>query len=386
MILTGLKKTLMENYKKTQESDTNEKLCWENDRPAIVTQSGKSERMAHPYIGIISRTNMYSSILDSYCRAANLVYKDNLVPTIGPVRNIGSKLPIITEELSKEVKNLCSTLSSPNPEALIEFRSAVLSQTASRGCPIFQELNQFILNLSSFLNGCYSVKSHNIEPFQKQLILHTFYFLISIKAPETSNKLFETFKIYFDLFDMNQEALQTFKQKSSVYLIPRRHGKTWIVVAIISILLSTVENIHIGYVAHQKHVANSVFTEIVNTLYRWFPPKNIYMKKEDGTVIFTSDGRRPSTLMCATCFNKNVSFFSIFHLEKSFFSVFGTHIKCTLKKMLIALALSTRLRKLSTSHHFYLVHEYILIVDGVLVVVKILDGSLVYDKQEQKAN
>lgn len=307
MILSGFKETLMENYKKQLAKDEADTVKWNCSNPAIITKKSKSERMAHPHIGIISRTNLYSSVLNSYCRAFNPVFKDKVNPSIGTEREIKLRSSKLTNDLTKQVRSLCSSFDFHDSEAIVEFRSSVLTQDTSRGCPIFQELNQFIINLSSFLNGCYSTKSHTIEPFQKQLILHTFYFLISIKSPESTNRLFEVFKDYFGLFDMNQDMLQTFKQKSSVYLIPRRHGKTWIVVAIISMLISTVENIHIGYVAHQKHVANSVFTEIINTLYRWFPAKNIYIKKENGTIIFTNEGKRPSTLMCATCFNKNVS-------------------------------------------------------------------------------
>lgn len=110
---------------------------------------------------------------------------------------------------------------------------------------------------------------------------------------------------------MDHDTIQTYKQKSSIFLIPRRHGKTWIVVAIISMLLTSVGDVHVGYVAHQKHVANSVFTEIINTLYKWFPSKNIQIKKEHGTIIYRNEEGKCSTLMCATCFNKNVRFSSL---------------------------------------------------------------------------
>ncbi|AMA67390.1 DNA packaging terminase subunit 1 [Vespertilionid gammaherpesvirus 1] len=305
MILSGIKKTLLENYNKSITDEKTSDLVWVSDMPAIITKRNKSERMAHPYIGVISRTNLYSSVLEFYCNSCNPIYKEKVESDIGTMRQIAPFSPTLTHDLSVYLKSLCSNLRFTDSEAKVEFFSSVMTQKTIRGCPVFNELNRFIINLSSFLNGCYSTKSHTIEPFQKQLILHTFYFLVSIKAPEATNKLFEIFKDYFGLYEMNQETLQTFKQKSSVYLIPRRHGKTWIVVAIISMLLATVENLHIGYVAHQKHVANSVFSEIINTLYRWFPTANIYIKKENGTIMFTNEGKRPSTLMCATCFNKN---------------------------------------------------------------------------------
>ncbi|UTM05590.1 DNA packaging terminase subunit 1 [Equid gammaherpesvirus 2] len=305
MILSGKKRMLLDNYKNARAPGGDDERDWVFDRPAIVTRRDKSDRMAHPYIGIIPRTNIYSAVLDSYCKSLNPVYKERIPPVLGTGRDVPVTPANVTGELARAARALCGDLASGDPEALVEFASAVQTQRTSRGCPVFRELSEFLVNLASFLNRCYSVKSDTIEPFQKQLILHTFYFLISIKAPHAANTLFEVFKEYFGLFDMGREALQTFKQKSTVYLIPRRHGKTWIVVAIISMLLTSVENIHVGYVAHQKHVANSVFAEIINTIYRWFPAKNVYIKKENGTIMYTNENRRPSTLMCATCFNKN---------------------------------------------------------------------------------
>nr|UTK45373.1 DNA packaging terminase subunit 1 [Equid gammaherpesvirus 5]UTK45452.1 DNA packaging terminase subunit 1 [Equid gammaherpesvirus 5]UTK45531.1 DNA packaging terminase subunit 1 [Equid gammaherpesvirus 5]UTK45610.1 DNA packaging terminase subunit 1 [Equid gammaherpesvirus 5]UTK45689.1 DNA packaging terminase subunit 1 [Equid gammaherpesvirus 5] len=309
MLLSGKKKMLLDNYETAAargRGGDERRRGWAFDRPAIVTKRDKSDRMAHPYIGIIPRSNAYSAVLDSYCKSLNPVYGDGVAPALGNGREVVASPAGVCEELAVAARRLCADHPFSDPEALVEFASAVMTQRTSRGCPVFRELRGFVVNLASFLNRGYSVKSDTIEPFQKQLILHTFYFLISIKAPQAANTLFDVFKEYFGLQDMGRDMLQTFKQKSTVYLIPRRHGKTWIVVAIIAMLLTSVENVHVGYVAHQKHVANSVFTEIVNTIYRWFPAKNVYVKKENGVVIYTGgDGRRPSTLMCATCFNKN---------------------------------------------------------------------------------
>ncbi|AJG42958.1 hypothetical protein KM481_gp28 [Harp seal herpesvirus] len=307
MLLSKVKSSLVENYTQAVSDTSQEFPLWSKEAPAIICNCSKSERLAHPYIGVISRTNVYSSILNSFSTACNPVYQQVFVSNIGFERKISPYVPKLTPQLANCLRALCSSHSFSDPEAEIEYNSAVMSHLKTQQCPVFQELNQFVVSLSSFLNGCYATRSSKIEPFQKQLILHTFFFLVSIKAPESTNKLFEVFKQYFDLFEMSQDKLQVFKQKASIFLIPRRHGKTWIVVAIISMLLACIEGIHIGYVAHQKHVANSVFTEILNTLYRHFPFKNIQIKKENGTIMYTETGKKPSTLMCATCFNKNVS-------------------------------------------------------------------------------
>lgn len=311
MFLREHRESLEENYRvagKRCSQQGDEWSLWED--PCTIHTGSKSERIAHPLIGILPGINLYSSVLNAYCERHNPDIKSAPQPSLGNRRDLSGMSHSLNESLTSEVKSLCCGMkTSPgNTEATIEFRSALMTYRALTTRPEVTELRQFLVNLSAFLNNCYNERSHTIEPFQKQLILHTFYFVASIKAPDMSDKLFEIFKEYFDLSGASIHTLQTFKQKSSVFLIPRRHGKTWIVVAIISILLTTIDNIHIGYVAHQKHVANSVFLEIVNTLLKWFPLHQIEIKKEHGVIIFRHGrGRRVSSLMCATCFNKNVS-------------------------------------------------------------------------------
>ncbi len=125
-----------------------------------------------------------------------------------------------------------------------------------------------------------------LEAFQKQVVLHSFYFLISIKSLEITDTMFDIFQSAFGLEEMTLEKLHIFKQKASVFLIPRRHGKTWIVVAIISLILSNLSNVQIGYVAHQKHVASAVFTEIIDTLTKSFDSKRVEVNKETSTITF----------------------------------------------------------------------------------------------------
>ncbi len=130
------------------------------------------------------------------------------------------------------------------------------------------------------LSGQYKHKPARLEAFQKQVVLHSFYFLISIKSLEITDTMFDIFQSAFGLEEMTLEKLHIFKQKASVFLIPRRHGKTWIVVAIISLILSNLSNVQIGYVAHQKHVASAVFTEIIDTLTKSFDSKRVEVNKE----------------------------------------------------------------------------------------------------------
>ncbi|UNP64581.1 putative DNA packing protein [Marmot herpesvirus 1] len=312
MILNKHKQLFLDNYKKYVDTQGTS-MGWKTSSPTILTNWSKSERTAHPMLGTIPAVNIYSSILGKYCHGAYSMTLPMTTPGIGNSRCIQQPTYNILEPLSQYLKCILSTPNVSNSEALTEFMASVETQRCLSENQQFNELKQFLINLSAFLNGYYRPSSVNIEPFQKQLILQTFFFIVSIKIPDATESMLNYFKSLFGIDFIDPQQLHTYKQKASVFLIPRRHGKTWIVVAIISMLLAYVENIHIGYVAHQKHVANSVFMEIIQTLLKFCPARNIEIKKENGTITYTQDGKISSTLMCATCFNKNVSkFFSIF--------------------------------------------------------------------------
>ncbi|USL87424.1 MAG: ORF29 [Human gammaherpesvirus 8] len=307
MLLSRHRERLAANLQETAK-DAGER--WELSAPTFTRHCPKTARMAHPFIGVVHRINSYSSVLETYCTRHHPATPTSANPDVGTPRpsedNVPAK-PRLLESLSTYLQTRCVREDAhvSTADQLVEYQAARKTHDSLHACPVYRELQAFLVNLSSFLNGCYVPGVHWLEPFQQQLVMHTFFFLVSIKAPQKTHQLFGLFKQYFGLFETPNSVLQTFKQKASVFLIPRRHGKTWIVVAIISMLLASVENINIGYVAHQKHVANSVFAEIIKTLCRWFPPKNLNIKKENGTIIYTRPGGRSSSLMCATCFNKN---------------------------------------------------------------------------------
>ncbi|AGY30712.1 ORF29 [Retroperitoneal fibromatosis-associated herpesvirus] len=291
-----------------QEISTTQDAEWQAASPVFLTKCPKTIRMAHPYIGVVHSINAYSAVLDAYCTQCYQAPPTKLRGDVGcprpPEERALPRLRLLPS-LAAQLHNVCQQSAQQHPEQLIEFEAARTIRMSMEACPIYDELRRFLINLSSFLNGCYVQGVTSLEPFQQQLIMHTFYFLMTIKAPQKTRQFFDLFKQYFGLFETPIDLLQTFKQKASIFLIPRRHGKTWIVVATISMLLASVENVHVGYVAHQKHVATAVFSEVIKTLTRWFPPHNLNVKKENGTIIYTRPGGRSSSLMCATCFNKN---------------------------------------------------------------------------------
>lgn len=312
-----LSKTVDRLRREASDRGQEDRVDWYNERPRVIVGCCKSERMVHPRIGVIRNVNLYSQTLDSFCGAIarNSRPRSNLatVPSRGePLFDpppSASDQPVFqhSTDLTRRLGALCSLMHRHDDEALTEFTAVVTGERAARQHPVQVELRNFIQLLSSFLNRRYSLKTDSLEPFQKQLILHTLYFLITIKTPESANKLYSEFCQHFGLFGINDKSLRVYRQKAAVFLIPRRHGKTWIVTAILSILLATVSDVQLGYVAHQKHVATFVFNEIAATIVKWFGSRNIEVKRENGLIIFKQEERKKSTLMCATCFNKNVS-------------------------------------------------------------------------------
>ncbi|QDQ69237.1 DNA packaging terminase subunit 1 [Colobine gammaherpesvirus 1] len=291
-----------------QEVSMESSDAWQAKKPALVTHYPKTIRMAHPYIGVVHGINAYSAVLDAYCtlhHPATPIHPHEEVGRPRPPGEHAPHRPTLLPLLAAQLRAVCAPPGEYPSEQLVEFEAVRTIRLSLESCATYGELQRFLVNLSSFLNGCYVPGVTSLEPFQQQLIMHTFYFLVTIKAPQKTHQFFGLFKQYFGLFETPTGLFQTFKQKASVFLIPRRHGKTWIVVALISMLLASVENIHLGYVAHQKHVATAVFSEVINMLIKWFPPQNINVKKENGTIIYTRPGSPSSSLMCATCFNKN---------------------------------------------------------------------------------
>lgn len=307
------------NHFKEQYNDIvlkEDTVQWQLSDPIFFFNGKQCSRRPDPYIGIINDAVKYSHMYKSFTSKFSFSPTDLPQCTFECYKLNSYEVPAIEKQLESVLRQLLQRGSENR--ASHEY---VVSQEAALTFKLSMthvELKEFLSNLSAFLKGHYKDTAVFLEPFQKQLILHSFLFIASIKCPESLIKLLQEVKVIFDMTYVSDDSLKVFQQKSPVFLIPRRHGKTWIVTAIISMMLASIDNIHIGYVAHQKHVSLSVFMEISNILLKLFPQNNIDIKKENGVIIFTRPGRRPSTLMCATCFNKNVSisvlfFYTILH-------------------------------------------------------------------------
>ncbi|AYA49842.1 hypothetical protein [macacine gammaherpesvirus 13] len=321
MLYASQRGRLAENLRNALQQDSATQGCLGAETPSIMCTGAKSDRWAHPLVGTIHSSNLYCPMLRAYCRQYGprpvFVGADATLPMFGashaPTAPAQAQMCLLPE-LRDTLQFLLPPPSLADSEALTEFKTSVSSTRAILEDPRFVEMREFVTSLASFLGGQYKHKPARLEAFQKQVVLHSFYFLISIKSLEITDTMFDIFQSAFGLEEMTLEKLHIFKQKASVFLIPRRHGKTWIVVAIISLIISNLSNVQIGYVAHQKHVASAVFTEIIDTLTKNFDAKRVEVNKETSTITFRHSGKISSTVMCATCFNKNSIRGQTFHL------------------------------------------------------------------------
>ncbi len=118
-------------------------------------------------------------------------------------------------------------------EALTEFKTSVSSARAILEDPNFLEMREFVTSLASFLSGQYKHKPARLEAFQKQVVLHSFYFLISIKSLEITDTMFDIFQSAFGLEEMTlppPTAVKTVEELQDITpseIIPLGRGGAW---------------------------------------------------------------------------------------------------------------------------------------------------------------
>ncbi|QFU14588.1 DNA packaging terminase subunit 1 [Psittacid alphaherpesvirus 5] len=146
-----------------------------------------------------------------------------------------------------------------------------------------------------------------IELFQKMLLMHVTYFISEIILEEGSMERIETFLAsVFNIQSFTASISRHFRQRATVFLVPRRHGKTWILVQLIALLVSSFEGIRIGYTAHLRKATEPVFEEIHARLCKWFGYKSVEHIKGE-TIIFTFPGGGKSCVIFTSSQNTNVS-------------------------------------------------------------------------------
>ncbi|AGE09947.1 DNA packaging terminase subunit 1 [Elephantid betaherpesvirus 1] len=254
--------------------------------PDVLLSCNERYQITHPELGIVHASNLYCSSLESFC----LQYRD-----------YGNDLSIRSCEKLVFSDALITGLSrikfTPWPECRTRYETTVSELRRLHDMDNFTEASGFLEDLKRWL--C----SQNVflEPFQKNCILHVICFLVATRTPHHYHYIFEYIKRLFNIENINTSVLDTFKHKTTVFLVPRRHGKTWILTPIITFLIKNFSNISVGYVAHQKHVSQHVMKEVEILCRREIP----YVVENKDNVISVIRTNSRSCALFASCFNTN---------------------------------------------------------------------------------
>ncbi|ALO75775.1 DNA packaging terminase subunit 1 [Suid alphaherpesvirus 1] len=143
-----------------------------------------------------------------------------------------------------------------------------------------------------------------LELFQKMILMHAVYFLATVLLGDHAERSTAYLLAAFDTPLFSEDAVRHFRQRVTVFLVPRRHGKTWFLVPLIALALATFRGIRVGYTAHIRKATEPVFEEIHARLRRWCRDARVdHVKGENITVTFP-DGAR-STIVFASSHNTN---------------------------------------------------------------------------------
>ncbi|AEM64131.1 terminase subunit 1 [Suid alphaherpesvirus 1] len=143
-----------------------------------------------------------------------------------------------------------------------------------------------------------------LELFQKMILMHAVYFLATVLLGDHAERATAYLLAAFDTPLFSEDAVRHFRQRVTVFLVPRRHGKTWFLVPLIALALATFRGIRVGYTAHIRKATEPVFEEIHARLRRWCRDARVdHVKGENITVTFP-DGAR-STIVFASSHNTN---------------------------------------------------------------------------------
>lgn len=215
--------------------------------PNIAIFCNERYQMTHPELGTVHAYTLFCEPLQKFClRYRDYENSDTSLNAFSVTENLKEALHSVTFK-----RETISTKKDTYNTKIADMRLLYTDK-------VFKEMCCFLIDLKKWIQKnevCF-------EPFQKASLMHIVFFLATIRAPQYSLRFFEYLRKMFQLEETSDITHETFKQKTTIFLVPRRHGKTWIIIPIISFLLKNYENISIGYVAHQKHICQHVLKEV----------------------------------------------------------------------------------------------------------------------------
>ncbi|QVY10575.1 UL15 [Bovine alphaherpesvirus 5] len=143
-----------------------------------------------------------------------------------------------------------------------------------------------------------------LELFQKMILMHATYFVAATLLRDHAERIGAFLRVAFNTPAFSDAAVAHFRQRATVFLVPRRHGKTWFLVPLIALALATFKGIKIGYTAHIRKATEPVFEEIVARLRQWFGSERVDHVKGEVISFSFPDGAR-STIVFASSHNTN---------------------------------------------------------------------------------
>ncbi|QPI70155.1 DNA packaging terminase subunit 1 [Equid herpesvirus 6] len=150
----------------------------------------------------------------------------------------------------------------------------------------------------------YGKQRGTLELFQKMILMHATYFIAAVILGDHAERVGAFLKMVFNTPEFSDATVRHFRQRATVFLVPRRHGKTWFLVPLIALALATFKGIKIGYTAHIRKATEPVFEEIGARLRQWFGASRVEHVKGETISFSFPDGSR-STIVFASSHNTN---------------------------------------------------------------------------------
>lgn len=133
------------------------------------------------------------------------------------------------------------------------------------------------------------------------ILMHATYFLAAVLLGDHAEQVNTFLRLVFEIPLFSDAAVRHFRQRATVFLVPRRHGKTWFLVPLIALSLASFRGIKIGYTAHIRKATEPVFEEIDACLRGWFGSARVdHVKGKPSPSRFRTGRAVPSCLPPAT--------------------------------------------------------------------------------------
>lgn len=163
------------------------------------------------------------------------------------------------------------------------------------------------------------------QPFQNLLVMDFMFYLIQKICPTELDDIIHLCKRSLSLHHVTTEEIRAMKErfsiKHSVYIIPRRHGKTSMVTALMAATVLFIENIVIGYGCHRKGPLEEAFfatTKAVrNIRERFVELARLKVKTRAGKTIRAYNKQSASSILFISLQNDKVTF-GVFSFSKSY--------------------------------------------------------------------